>query len=123
VRPAAIHHRGAQVSQDAARILDLVPVPVQAEERVLHDVLRRGAVTGKQQREPHQPERVLPVQILDPRLRGSPHAPYDAQASEMLHATARIDAETAGPKERSTRAVPQAAVSRSPPRSNIAGLC
>ncbi len=35
------------------------PSSVQAEERVLHDVLRRGAVAGEQEREPHQPERVL----------------------------------------------------------------
>jgi hypothetical protein len=47
---------------------------VQAEERILHDVLGRGAVPGEQQREPHQPQRMIPVQILDLRLRESPHA-------------------------------------------------
>ena len=45
---------------------DLVPVAVPVEERVPHDILRPSPVACEQQREPHQPERVLRVQILDP---------------------------------------------------------
>jgi hypothetical protein len=81
-RPAAINHGGTQVGQDVSRILDLVPVPVQTEERVLHHVFGRGAVPGEQEREPHQPERVLPVQILDPRLRSRPHAPMTRESAK-----------------------------------------
>jgi hypothetical protein len=81
-RPAAVHHRGAQVGQHTARILKVVPAPVQAKERILHHVLGRGAVPGQQQREPHQPERVLPVQILDPRLRDGPHAPMTREPAK-----------------------------------------
>lgn len=74
-RPAAVDHGGAEVTEYAVRISDGGPLPVQAEERVLHQVLGRGPLTGEQQREPHQAQGVFSIQLVDPRLGDSPHAP------------------------------------------------
>ena len=56
--PAAVEYRGVDVGQGVAAVDEPGPVPVQAEDRVLHHVLGRGAVAEHDDREPDEPHRV-----------------------------------------------------------------
>src|SRR5581483_973735 len=60
-----VQHRGAQVSEQIRRITTAPPVPVQAEEGLLHHVLRGRLVADEQQGEPDKRQAMGPVQVLD----------------------------------------------------------
>ena len=64
-RTGTVHHRGAQVTEHGVRIPHPVPGPVQAEERLLHDILRGGLVAHQHERETDQAGGVPPEQVID----------------------------------------------------------
>jgi hypothetical protein len=66
---AAVHDGRAQVTGHPAVVVQGRPVPVRAQERLLHDVLGARLVTNQQQGQPDEPDHVPPVQIAD-GLRG-----------------------------------------------------
>jgi hypothetical protein len=64
-RAAPVQHRYPQVRLGAAGITQPPHPAEQAEEGLLHHVLRTGLVADQQQRHPGQPQRMPPVQVLD----------------------------------------------------------
>jgi hypothetical protein len=59
---AAVEHAGPHVIQRVGRVVEPVPVPVEAEERVLHDVLGRAAVPEHDEPQPDQAHGMRRVQ-------------------------------------------------------------
>jgi hypothetical protein len=60
-----VQHGGPQVAERRAVIAHSRPVPVQRDERVLHDLLCRSRVVDEQARRAEQRPVVLPEQRLD----------------------------------------------------------
>jgi hypothetical protein len=63
---AAVEHGRADIGHRVGPVGELPPVPVQAEERVLDDVLGGGAVTEHDHRDPDHGDRVRVVERAHP---------------------------------------------------------
>ena len=87
--PAPVEHGRADVSERVGRVAEPGPVPVQAEERVLHHVLGGRAVAEHDDGEPDEADRVCPVQLRDAGG-GVGARPADATAGRQRGRAGRV---------------------------------
>jgi len=62
---AAVQDRDAQVAQHPAGVIQAAPVPVQAAECFLDDILGTFLIADQQERHADETDSVMPVQIGD----------------------------------------------------------